>query len=87
MKRQAVEGEGENSLANKGILSAPEAPCATTSIPPILPHLPPLFPASLVLFGFIILCLYQLGLLNGPQLLNFMPTVNLVTLLVAPELH
>lgn len=89
MKRQAVEGEGENSLANKGILSAPEAACATTSIPPtpLLPHLPPLFPTSLVLSGFIILCLYQLGLLNGPQLLNFMPTVNLVTLIVAPELH
>lgn len=82
MKRQAVEGEGENSHANKGILSAPEAAWAATSIPPSssLPSLPLsqwiYYPLPL-----------SAGLLNGPQLLNFMPRVNLVTLMVAAELQ
>lgn len=42
MKSQAVEGEGENSHAYKGILSAPEAERAATSIPT-----PPSFLTSL----------------------------------------
>ena len=84
MRRQAVEGEGENSHANKGILSAPEAAWAATSIPPT----PPCTLPSLHLSQWI----YHppplsAGLLNGPQLLNFMPQVNLVSLMAAAELH
>lgn len=85
MKRQAVEGEGENSHANKGILSAPEAPWATTSILTIAPS----FLTSLSLSQWIYYLVLPLsaGLLNGPQLLNFMPRVNLVALMVAAELQ
>lgn len=59
-KRQAIEGEGENSHANKGILSVPEAAWAATSLPSLLLH--PLRP---FLSGFIILCLYLLGCSMG----------------------
>lgn len=42
VRRETVEGEGENSPTNKGILSAPEAACAATSIP----HTPSLLSSS-----------------------------------------
>lgn len=57
--------EGENSYSNKGMWCVPEATWSATSIPSsLLFNLPPLdyYPLPL-----------SAGLLNGPQLLNFMP--------------
>lgn len=77
--------EGENSHTNKGILSAPEAAwCATSIPPPSFFHIPPLFPLSPWIYYPLPL---SVGLLSGPQLLNFMPRVNLVCLMVAAELQ
>lgn len=82
--------EGENNPANKGIHSVPEAASAATSIPSLPLNLPSTLPShtpSLFLRGFIILCHYQPGQLNGPNLLNFMPQVNLVPLMATAELR
>lgn len=81
VQRQAIEGEGENSHANKGILSVPEAAWAATSLPS-----PPSFYTRLPLSQWIYYPLpLSAGLLNGLHLLNFMPRVNLVTLMVDAE--
>lgn len=87
MKRQAAEGGGENSHTNKRVLSAPEAARPATFIPaPLHPSWPPSTIPSLPLSQWIYYpLLLSAGLLNGPQLFNFMPQVNLV--MVAAELQ